>query len=393
MLTCFLNKKLAVFTDCIHYYDEMGNIGSDIYVLVKQLEALAIHFQSVIIYCPFGRRTSGPVFGTYKAENISFYPLPLVGGNKFINKVRIVMTLPKWFKAYLHARKNADYVYQRFPNNLNIPGSIFFWFVRAKVFASYTGTWINYSNEPVTYRFQKWFLKHFFRGPFGVYIGKDNDNGRIFKSFSPSYSSADWASEINNITLKAERFSKGSLTDPVFISVGSLVASKNHAFLIDIFERLHIEGVAFTLYIVGDGPLYNQLSETIRKRNLTGKIVMTGMIQHNKMSELYRKSDFAIQASVVEGYGKVPIEGFFYGVIPILNNINMAPEITAYGRRGFLFSIAEPMQLLSLISNIINDSGKLLAMMHSGRDYVQHLTLEAWAKLYLTKIQTYFEEE
>ena len=37
------------------------------------------------------------------------------------------------------------------------------------------------------------------------------------------------------------------------------------------------------------------------------------MLDEGQMKSLYRSADFVLQASLVEGYGKVPVEGFLWG--------------------------------------------------------------------------------
>ena len=42
-------QRLGIVSDCIHFKDVNGNIGTENHILLQQLQALAEYFKSVII--------------------------------------------------------------------------------------------------------------------------------------------------------------------------------------------------------------------------------------------------------------------------------------------------------------------------------------------------------
>jgi len=305
--------------------------------------------------------------------------------------LQILLTIPAWIKAFKKAEKQADIIYQRFPNNLNIPGFFYFYLKRSKVFATYTGAWQNYPGEPLTYRFQKWLLKSLFRGPVMAYINEEETGSNIFKTFSPSYTASEWDEEIERVNQKVTELESGSISAPVFITVGALVAGKNQQYILDTFKILNDDGFIFKLYIVGDGPLKETYSNFISQNGLQHKIFLTGKKKHTELRELYREADFIIQASLVEGFGKVPLEGFFHGVIPLLNNTGMAVELTGNSERGFLFSVNESNSLFNFIKNISAYDDLLPKLVINGRAYAKSQTIENWISGLNNRIINYFE--
>ncbi len=272
----------------------------------------------------------------YTHPSIHFIPVPNVGGTTIRSKLTILKTWPHWFKAFKKINDWADIVYQRFPNNINIPGFLYFYYTQKKVFATYTGNWLNYKGEPLTYRLQKIAIKKWFRGPAGIYF----DNGKhphIFKTFSPSYTLPDWHAETSYVEAKKKRWQHTPLPLPVFIAVGLLAPLKNQQFILDCFLILKKEGFAFQLYIAGDGVLKESYETFVQQNDLADCVVITGKQNYEELKALYRKADFLVHASLVEGYVKVPVEGFFHGVIPIINNISIAPEMIGNNERGLYF--------------------------------------------------------
>ncbi|HXL58023.1 MAG TPA: glycosyltransferase, partial [Chitinophagaceae bacterium] len=127
------------------------------------------------------------------------------------------------------------------------------------------------------------------------------------------------------------------------------------------------------------------------QNNMQDKVCLTGRKTHHELRELYRKADFVVQATLVEGFGKVPIEGFFHGVIPILNNINLAREMTGDMERGFLFSASDINNLVDLVKNICNKKELFPTLIRSGREYARTQTLETWTSDLLHSINTHFD--
>ena len=383
-------KKLAIVSDCIHVVDEKGNIASQNHIYIKQMQALGLHFEKTLICCPFVKSTPDMVLSHYTHQNIEFLHLKNVGGNSLLDKIKIITNIFSWLRAFKKVNDFADIVYQRFPNNLNIPGFFYFFFKRKKVFATYTGTWKDYEHEPVTYRFQKWLMKKFFRGPIWVYVDTEVSK-KILKGISPSYSLKIFNEEKDQVDKRLKNLKNNIDFIPRFITVGSLVPHKNQQFILDAFKTLHEQNFEFELYVVGGGKLMNAYIDFVRVNKLENCIFITGKKTDTDLQKLYRRCNFLIQAPLVEGFGKVPIEGFFHGVIPILNNVGLAPEMTGNGTRGFLFSTSNPKDFLSLIKGITFNKMLMYDMIIDGREYSKTHTLENWSNEYIAVVNEYFE--
>ena len=161
-------QRLGIVSDCIHFKNNDGKIGTENHILLQQLQALAAHYSSVTICCPFVNFDHKKVASFYTNERISFMPVPNVGGDGLLDKLKLLLVVPKWLTAFKKIDAVTDIIYQRFPNNLNIPGFFYFFFKRKKVFATFTGTWYDYDGEPKTYLFQKKLLRQYFAGHFGL---------------------------------------------------------------------------------------------------------------------------------------------------------------------------------------------------------------------------------
>ncbi len=384
--------RLGIVSDCIHYKTADGRVGTENHILLRQLEALASHFSSVTICCPFDKTDRSKVISFYGNRSITFEPVPLAGGDTLKDKLRIISILPKWLKGFKTVSVKSDIVYQRFPNNLNIPGFLYFYLNHKKVFGTYTGTWKNYGGEPATYRLQKWVLKNYFKGPVWIYTDKDENNARFHAGFSPSYSEAEWREEVTQVAERIQRIKKVGMDHFRLITVGTLIDYKNQLTILKACLILKQQNFSFHLTVVGDGPMRTTLEQFVNDHQLASEINLVGKTNWSELRGLYREHDFVVQAPLFEGFGKVPVEGFFHGCIPVINNISMAKQMTGEEERGFLFDAADPVNLATTLSAIKNKIHLLPGMIQNGRSYAQSQTLEAWANNYYQTVTRYFEK-
>lgn len=382
--------RLGIISDCTHYKTPDGNIGTENHILLRQLHELCSYFTETLICCPFTRFNSSKVISTYTNPSIKFIALPLVGSDSIIGKLKLLTALPQWWRGYKKINQFSDVVYQRFPNNVNIPGFFFFWLNNKKVFATYTGTWKSYEGEPLTYKFQRWLLRNYFKGPVWVYSTDTFSNKRILQGYSPSYSVAEWSEETEQVEKRIENIRTNGIHTFRMITVGTLIVYKNQQRIISACMLLKKQGFPFSLTIVGDGPMRNELEALIKENNLHHETKLAGKKTYNELRELYRQHDFVVQAPLSEGFGKVPIEGFFHGVVPVISNTSMAGYITGNGQRGFVFDALNEQSLVDTLLHIRSNPQVLPAMIENGRAFAKSQTLEAWAEEYYKTITQYF---
>jgi len=123
-----------------------------------------------------------------------------------------------------------------------------------------------------------------------------------------------------------DRFQNGliieSLPQPLIISVGSLTKEKNHRCLIEAMKQ-----VGGHCLIIGNGVLYDELIQLIRKNNLEKKITIKKSVQNKEIQNYYKS------ASVFALCFDPELEGL---PIPIMEAMAAGlPVIMPYPKVGF----------------------------------------------------------
>lgn len=295
--------------------------------------------------------------------------------------------MSEWWRTLKTLLDQVDAVHIRCPNNISILGLLALQKRDHLRQAVYTGTWAGYPGEPLTYRWQRWFLRCFFRGPVAVYGDWLGQPPHIVPTFSPTYSKWDWEQETERVTAKITHLEKvTALPESLqLVTVGSLYENKNQQMVIRLVAALQEVGIQAVLHILGDGVLQPHLEALTKELCLTQQVHFHGYVPADKVRTFYRTADFVIQAPHAEGYGKVPIEAFFHGIIPILSDVNLSRQIIGDGVRGRCFPLDDMTFLRQELLTLWRQPATMAEMIRQGRAYAATLTLEAWQK-HLQKI-------
>ena len=382
------NSNLCIITDCVHFSIN-GKIGSNNAILIKQFNELFKYFNRVTICCPLSKQESSNRVEFYQNKKVKFFFVKTLGGPKIIDKFQLLVNIPNILLKIHKASKNSNYIYQRFPNNINIPG-FFYTLFSSKDYLLVT--WENGMAIEVHYHiFSKSLLKYIYKGP--VFIYNFSDNKKLIETFSPSFSINDWKLKHEKIKIKIFESQKWKKShEIVFLNVGRVDENKNQIESIKIIKKLKESGYSPLLYIIGDLISPSSIIEYINQEKLQKNVLIIGRVSFDHLQTYYEKAKFILQTPLYEGYGKVPIEGMVSGCIPLIKDVGVSKKIIEKSRTGILLSNDLAMNVDKIIS-LLNDSKTNRKMILNGRSYSKKLTIELWAKSIHTSIKNYYENE
>ena len=107
-------------------------------------------------------------------------------------------------------------------------------------------------------------------------------------------------------------------TDIVIGHVGRFNKQKNHKYLIEVFKNIYSKNRNLKLFLVGEGPLKDEVKKMIIDNNLENSIIMLGKRQD--MNELYQAFDGFVLPSLYEGLPLVGVEAQIAGCRCILSD-------------------------------------------------------------------------
>lgn len=114
-----------------------------------------------------------------------------------------------------------------------------------------------------------------------------------------------------------------------FVNMGRLSPEKNQSALIAAFEKLHREAPNTRLYIIGDGPLKENLQSQITALELDGKVILTGNMDNPFM--LMKECSCFVLPSLHEGQPVSILEARLLGLPIIMSDFSSAASSVVEG--------------------------------------------------------------
>lgn len=115
--------------------------------------------------------------------------------------------------------------------------------------------------------------------------------------------------------------------------VGRFDASKNHIFLIQVFEELYRKYPDIRLLLIGDGDNIGRIREMVQVKGLENGVFFAG--QHRELEQYYSAMDVFVFPSLFEGFGIAAVEAQSCG-LPVVASDTVPKEANITGRMRFL---------------------------------------------------------
>ena len=105
----------------------------------------------------------------------------------------------------------------------------------------------------------------------------------------------------------------------IFVHVGRFVEQKNHKMLIDAFATYSRTNVNCTLWLIGEGELYDSVLDEVKKLNLTDKVVFWG--KRKNVLDIICDADVFVLPSLYEGVPISLVEAMGTGLPTIATSV------------------------------------------------------------------------
>ncbi len=383
--------KFVVFSHAEHYLQEGRLFSYGPYV--REMNLWISTFEEVEVVAPFSRKNFRlPSICLISHSNISLKPIPFLHYKKSSFFKNLSNSLKIVYRCY-QEMKNADHIHLRCPGNVGMLAMmVSSLFPSTPKSVKYAGNWDPKSEQPLSYRFQKWWLSNTFltRNAKVLVYGKwEGQSKNIIPFFTASFS----ASEI-------ERVEKDFKAPFRFLFCGSLSEGKQPLFAVELIHQLSNAGAEVRLDIYGEGPERKRLVRYIEKYELNGIVKLYGNQPQGVLKEAYRKAHFCLLPSKSEGWPKALAEGMFFGCIPVGTEISCVPWMLGAGSRGILLPPPTPIppptppgplhtspkrgrsmggrvqEAVGRICSLMRDEEKMRRMSVMAREWSQEYTLE-----------------
>lgn len=149
---------------------------------------------------------------------------------------------------------------------------------------------------------------------------------------------------------------------PVLGFVGGLRPWHGVEALPRLLERLVPRYPALRLFVVGDGPLREELSDELERRGMLQNVVFTGFLPHEEIPALIRTLDIGLApySQPEHLWYASPLKVFEYmacGVPVVAANLGQTVEIVRHGENGLLYDHEDLEELAAACERLLDDPG------------------------------------
>lgn len=138
------------------------------------------------------------------------------------------------------------------------------------------------------------------------------------------------------------------------VSVGRLIPEKNHMLLIEAFGEIHSSYPTWSLEIIGEGYLKEELNQAINNKGLEGHVFIRNNIK-DVMREVSDSACFVLSSNY-EGFPNVLLEAMASG-LPVISTdfgTGIARELIADGKNGYVVPTGDVKKLAEALDKIIS---------------------------------------
>lgn len=381
-------KKLVIISHTEHYKDQNG-IVKGWGATINEINYLS-DFWDEIIHIACLHKTEVPESALpYTNPNIKFVAIPPYGGKSLSDKIKILFKIPTIINIVLKNTKDASEIQLRLPTSIGLfllP--LFSFFIKRKFtfWVKYAGNW-NQKNSPLSYRFQRWFLKKNFAKCKVTINGfweplPTSPKGR---SIQPKHciSFENPCLTLENLQQGKETVSRKTFHPPFTLAfVGRLEDAKGVSRIIEALKNIPVEKIE-KVHFIGSGDDLEKYKNA--SRFLGEKVLFHGFQNSEKVHQILKESHFFLLPSQSEGFPKVIAEAACYGTIPVVSDVG---SIAHYinDSHGFIWHLNQDVSFSKILFQALQTSPeKLTAKSQNLLTVAEKFTFNA----YLEKLEKY----
>lgn len=159
---------------------------------------------------------------------------------------------------------------------------------------------------------------------------------------------------------------------PRVTMIGRLAAGKGFDVLLDAVEAVETE--KFSVCLVGDGPLRDELARSIDERGLQDTVSLLGY--RDDVPAILAASDVFVLPSFREGTPRSITEAMASGLPVVATDIAGIPEQVRDGESGYLVPTGDPGALAERLEQLLADAQMRAQMGNRGRERAKQFSAE-----------------
>jgi glycosyltransferase involved in cell wall biosynthesis len=350
---------------------------------VREIDWLATLFDRIVHVAPLHPGPPPREALPYRAANVRVLPVAPSGGRSPLARAGLVAAAPSYLRAIRSALEGTDAVHVRLPSNIGALAVVALAVREAPAarWYKYAGNWLPHRHEPLSFRLQRWLLRHA-RTPAVVTVNGDwpRQPDHVVPFLNPCLSQTELA-------VAARAAARKPPAPPArLLLVGRLERKKGVREAADVVRRLIEEGIDLRFDVVGDGPGGADL--TALRATAPERVRLHGWMPRAELDRLYEAAHLLLHPTHTEGWPKVIGEAMAHGAVPVTTDVSTLAPILARGGTGTVVEIGDVAALATAVRAYLTDAD--LLRRHAGA--AVRLAAEFTYERFLDRLRDLFDE-
>jgi len=171
--------------------------------------------------------------------------------------------------------------------------------------------------------------------------------------------------------------------------VGRLKTGKGVDTLVKSFGRIAFDHPDWTLKIVGDGPLRNDLEADVERLGIESQVDFLGKVPNKNMPELYNESAIFVLPSLNEGMPRTVLEAMACGTPVVTSDLPQLIPVVGKNAVGYTFKTGSVTELSARLEQIISGKDRRKEMAINSRDLI--VNNYSWSETVKETVKVYRE--
>lgn len=173
--------------------------------------------------------------------------------------------------------------------------------------------------------------------------------------------------------VELERFSPGVNRgrSANFLFVGRLVAQKGLEYLVRASALLKKKGLDFSVDIVGDGPLNDDIRKLVHELGVEDCVRFLGYVSDDALPRIYSEADIFVLPSVWEGLPLTILEAWASELPVIATNVGGIGDVSVHAENALVVPSGDVEAFAEAMEQLISDTSLRKKLGKNGRELVE----------------------
>lgn len=156
------------------------------------------------------------------------------------------------------------------------------------------------------------------------------------------------------------------LPSPMVVTVGRQSMEKDQALLIRAFAKLPGDHSHWSLVVIGDGPLHEELKRLAADLGIADRVIFTGVVDN--VGSYLTKAGIFVLPSRYEGFPNALCEAMASGVASITTDFAAVHEIVRHEESGLIVPTQDTAAMTGALARLMSDTHLRRSLAEHGRE-------------------------